>query len=74
MMCPRHPKYQGVHRPRTTCPDCWAVYGNLHPETLAGKYMDAIRTGDGGLRSRQITALLMVLSEKTLDMGARRGK
>jgi len=38
--CTDHPKYGGVRKPRTDCPQCWALYEFNHPER-ASRYKAA---------------------------------
>lgn len=30
--CSKHPKYQGIRKPKVDCPECWNIYNELHKD------------------------------------------
>lgn len=66
LRCRKHYGYQAIRRPMGACPECWVLFGHVHPDSFAGEVVLSIEKKGGTLRSRQVAALLAALYRRGL--------
>jgi len=67
MICPDHPRYKGLRKPRTDCAQCWAIYRMRQASGVKERRIRERGRGDGYKASWDVSLVKASLTDRRAE-------